>query len=171
MTDETGAQFAHEVVAVGNPHGEVYHNDKHKPHMAVRRVGRTGGWATSRTIGGSEREALEWYTERLAVWRKGLVRCGLAGADSAGGGGGGGIARTEAQIIAGDHVNWARGFIPIISHVLFDAIVEWEMSFTEAGARFWPMLSSDRSARVAQSQFSAIAKQLAEGLRKNGVIQ
>lgn len=171
ITPDVRQKFAHDVIAVGNPHGEVFQNNKHKPHMAVRRLGRQGGWQTSRTLGSGEREALDWYTARLAVWRKGLTRSGLSMADSAGGGTSGGIARTEAQIIAGDSVQWARRFVPVPLQVLFDAIVDEEISFAEAGARFWPMLSSDRAARVAQAQFNSVAKMLAEGLKDNGIIQ
>lgn len=171
ITPDVRQKFAHDVVAVGNPHGEVFQNNKHKPHMAVRRLGRQGGWQTSRTLGSGEREALEWYVRRLAVWTEGLTRSGLSMADSAGGGTSGGIARTEAQLIAGDNVRWARGFVPVIFQVIFEAVVEAEQSFAEVGARFWPMLSSDRAARVAQAQFNALAKQLAEGLKRNGIIQ
>lgn len=172
LTPEAKERFDHEVVSVSNPLGEVYHNGKHQPHQAVKRVGRAGGWTGSRTLGAREREALTWYTERYAIWQSGMTRCALSSADSMGGGAGaGGISRTEAQIVAGDFVAFARRFIPTTMIVLFDAIVHEELSFAEAGVRYWRMLSAERSKKVASAQFSMTAKLLADGLQRNGIIQ
>lgn len=145
-------------------HGEIV------PHIALKRIGVVGGWQKSRTLSARHREALGWYCDQLAVARSGLTRSSLAFADS-GTGGGGGRGRTESQIIAGDNVSWARRFVPVLLLVLFDAIVEHEMSFAEAGQRYWPMLGSQRAQRIAASQFSVAAGSLAEGLERNGIIK
>lgn len=154
-----------EVSEVANPYGEVIIRGELRRHKAVRRVPHFETLYRSKVIDRTVFACLEWYADRLALARSGLIKCGLDTSGSGGGSAAHHIPTTEAAMHARSDVDWARGFIPDNDlRAVFDGVMEDGDSFAAIAGRVYPHVCADRAKRKASSAFKIAANYLLAGI-------